>query len=136
MKLFVGIGFIGTLLIGCAREDNSGYTTGSAPATEQGSATNVSEIPNTAGTSTRLNSIVATNAGPETGVGAGAAASSGIGTATASGAAAVETEAAATKDQNQLSTPPSPVGTGAQNPTINSNPAGNPATPPNNGSNQ
>jgi hypothetical protein len=126
MKLFLGLSTAAFLLAGCAREDDSGYVTGSAPSTEQGSGqsnANLSEVTNTASSSTRLNSIVATNAGPDTGVGAATAASSGVGTATASGSTAVETEAAMNKDQIQPPPlPPNPSDTGT--------------TPPNNGSNQ
>ena len=100
MKRFVGFAVAGLLLAGCAREEDSGYVTGSGSSTDAGaSQTAVNEVPSTTGGSTRLNSVVATNAGPETGVGASATASSGVGTATASGSAAVETEAAKAKDQ-------------------------------------
>ena len=111
-------------MVGCSQQpDNSGYVSGSAPASEQGSAENnsVSEVPNT-------------NAGPDTGVGAATAASSGVGTATASGSTAIESDAALSKDQN----PASPAGTGAQNPTVNSNGVSNAgsSTPQNAGSNR
>ncbi|MGZ8898690.1 MAG: hypothetical protein ACXW3Z_01225 [Limisphaerales bacterium] len=105
MKYILAIAGVSIALIGCAREENAGYNTGAAPVTEQGTSqtNNASEIPDAAGSSTRLNSIVRTNAGPETGVGAATAASSGVGTATASGSAAVESDAAINKrsDQNQ-----------------------------------
>lgn len=137
MKIVVCSAFLGILMVGCSQQpDNSGYVSGSAPASEQGSAENnsVSEVPNTSGTSTRLNSIVRTNAGPDTGVGAATAASSGVGTATASGSTAIESDAALSKDQN----PASPAGTGAQNPTVNSKGVSNAgsSTPQNAGSNR
>jgi hypothetical protein len=68
-------------------------------------------------------------AGPATGVGAGAAASSGIGTASASGSTAIESQSAEQK-------PIPPAGTGAQNPTVNSNGVANTgsSTPQNSGS--
>lgn len=114
MKRILGISVLGLMLAGCAREDDAGYVSGSAPAGEQGAAqggTIVSEVPNTGGSATRLNSIVRTNAGPDTAVGAAATASSGIGTASASGSAANESDAAI---NNQNGQQPSPAGTGAQ----------------------
>ncbi|HEX7860452.1 MAG TPA: hypothetical protein VF773_09015 [Verrucomicrobiae bacterium] len=114
MKRILGISVLGLVLAGCAREDDAGYVSGSAPAGEQGAAqggTTVSEVPNTGGSATRLNSMVRTNAGPDTAVGASATASSGIGTASASGSAANESDAAI---NNQNAQQPSPAGTGVQ----------------------
>jgi hypothetical protein len=137
MKLYVGIGIAGLLFAGCAREQSSDVTTAAPPADQTaGQGTTSDQIPNAAGSSTRLNSIVRTNAGPDTGVGASATASSGVGTATASGSAAVESDAATAKQQS--ATGASPAGTGVQNPTVNSNGVGNAgsSTPQNSGSNR
>lgn len=124
------------LLAGCAQDDT---TSGSAPASEQGASqdTPVLQAPDTADTSTRLDSVVTTtNAGPNTGVGAATTASSGVGTATASASSAVESDAAVSGQPG--ATAPSPAGTGAENPTVNSNGVGNAgtSTPQNNGSNR
>ena len=136
MKRLLGICSVGLILVGCARQEDSDYVSGSAPAGEQGSAQSnsaVNEVPNTGGSYTRLNSIVRTNAGPDTGVGASATASSGIGTASASGAAANESDAAINNQNNQQ---PSPAGTGVQDGTVNTNKVGNAGstTPQNSGS--
>jgi len=115
MKVLVGIGVVGLVFSGCARDETTEVTTAAPP----------------------LNRTeTTTNAGPETGVGAAATASSGIGTATASGSSAVESDAARAKQEN--ATNASPAGTGAQNPTVNSNGVGNAggSTSPNPGLNR
>ena len=105
--------------IGCAREDNAGYGTDATPVTQQSTAQtdNTSVVPNAAGSSTRLHSIVRTNAGPETGVGAATAASSGVGTATASGSTAVESRAAIQENSQS--------GQNAPQPSVGSSTSGN-----------
>ena len=125
MRSFIGIAGISLALVGCAKQENAGYDSGTAPALEQGSAqtNNSAETQNTGSFETRLHSVVRTNAGPDTAVGASTTASSGVGTATASASATVESDAAVARaagENQNLDGTPTPAGTGAQNPAVNS----------------
>ena len=102
----------GLIFAGCASEENSGYGTGSAPAAEQGEVTtdNTSEIPSPVGDTTRLKSMPRVEPGMT---------NEAVSTNQGAGKGAFE-------DQNLDGAPTgSPAGTGAQNPTVNTNSVGN-----------